>query len=133
MSAMSNTQEENKYIPGTCNIGPKEIQMRKKASIMAAAFLVAAMAYVLLCHIDKYGRLFLFFPAAGFAVTFQQWYNRFCVAFGMKGVFNFGDMGKTFSVEQQENFKQDRIKAWKMIVFGIVFGLVIALVFFLLP
>lgn len=132
-SVMRISKEENRYIPGTCNIGPKEIQMRKKASIAAGIFCAAAMAFVLLFDVDKYWRLLLFFPASGFAVTFQQWYNKFCVAFGMKGVFNFGEMGKTFSVEQQENFKQDRIRAWKMIVFGVVFGLVTALVFFFLP
>ncbi len=51
----------------------------------------------------------------------------------MRGVFNFGDMGKTFTVEQKEDYKKDRTKEWKMIIAGIIFGIVFAVVFYFLP
>jgi hypothetical protein len=55
------------------------------------------------------------------------------VAFGLKGVFNFGDIGKTYSVEQKEYFQKDRMKARKMIGIGILFGVFLTTLFYILP
>ena len=51
----------------------------------------------------------------------------------MKGIFNFGDLGKTFTVEQKEDYKKDRAKAQKMIAAGIIFGILLAVAFYFLP
>jgi hypothetical protein len=127
---MSNKLE---YIPGTCNIGPNERRTRRNGAIFSAALSIALIILLLFIHVDKIWRFTLFIPATSLAIGFQQWYFHFCVGFGLKGVFNFGDIGKTFSVEQQEDFKKDRGKAWKMINLGIVFGLVVAILFYFLP
>jgi hypothetical protein len=121
------------YVPGTCNIGPKEIKGRRNGAIIAGVLVSALVALLLMTHADKLWRLTLFIPAAALGITFQQWYVKFCVGFGLKGVFNFGEMGKTYSVEQKEYFKMDRAKAWKMINRGIVFGMVLAIIFYFLP
>ncbi len=121
------------YIPGTCNIGPHEIKSRKNFAIFSAALGVALIAFLLLSHAGKMWRLFEFIPAASFGIGFQQWYYKFCVNFGLRGLFNFGEMGKTFSVEQKEHFHQDQAKAWKMIITGIVFAIIITILFYLFP
>jgi len=121
------------YVPGTCNIGPSEIKARKKSAVFAIVLGVAIIILLLMLHADKIWRLILFIPAASVGITFQQVYYKFCVAFGMKGVFNFGDMGKTYSVEQKEYFKKDRAKARKMIIIGIIVGVVVAILFYILP
>jgi hypothetical protein len=121
------------YIPGTCNIGPAEIKARRNVALVSAIISVGLIIILPLIHADKILRLVVFFPATSAGVGFQQWYNHFCVAFGLKGVFNFGDIGKTFTVEQKENFKKDRTKAQKMISIGVLFGLVIAILFYILP
>ena len=121
------------YIPGTCNIGPSEIKARKIFAIYAAIFGILLIVFLLVFHADKLWRLTLFLPAASFGVGFQQWYYHFCVNFGLRGIFNFGDMGKTFSVEQKEDFKKDRMKAKKMLIIGILFGLVLTILFYFLP
>jgi hypothetical protein len=126
-----NTKGE--YIPGTCNIGPVETKARRNVAIISAIISIGFIIILPIIHADKILRLFLFFPATSVGVGFQQWYFHFCVSFGMKGVFNFGDIGKTFTVEQQENFKKDRAKAQKMIFIGILFGLVVTGLFYLLP
>lgn len=127
MSAPENT---NYYIPGTCNIGPKQLVGRKRTSILAAALSISLILFLLIFRVDKVWRLTLFLPAATFGVTFQQWYYKFCVAIGMKGIFNFG---QKFTAEQKENFKKDRIKVLKMLAVGILFGIVITALFCLLP
>lgn len=121
------------YIPGTCNIGPAEIKARRNFAIYAAILGIALIVLLLIFHVSKIWRLTLFLPAASFFIGFQQWYNHFCVSFGMKGVFNFGNIGETFTVDQQENFKKDRMKAQKMLAIGIFFGLIIAILFYILP
>jgi hypothetical protein len=126
-----NTKPE--YIPGTCNIGPKEIKARRNVAIFSALLAIALITLLLMLHAGKLWRFLLFIPATSVGVGFQQWYFHFCVNFGLRGVFNFGDIGKTFSVEEKEYFKKDRAKAWKMITTGIVFGLVVTILFYILP
>jgi hypothetical protein len=126
-----NTKPE--YIPGTCNIGPAEIKARRNSAIFSTVLSIVLIILLIVLHVSKLWRLTLFIPAASFAVGFQQWYFKFCVAFGMKGIFNFGDIGKTFTVEQQEDYKKDRAKAQKMIAAGIIFGILLAVAFYFLP
>jgi len=121
------------YIPGTCNIGPKEIRTRRNGAIFSGILVVAIIVFLPMINIPKIWRLVLFIPAASFGVGFLQWYNKFCVGFGMKGLFNFGELGKTFTVEQKENLRKDRAKALRMVFLGIGFGLVIAILFYFLP
>jgi hypothetical protein len=126
-----NTNAE--YIPGTCNIGPAEIKARKNVAIISLVLSIVLIILLMVFHADKLWRLTLFIPATSTIISFEQWFSHFCVNFGMRGVFNFGNIGKTFTVDQQENFKKDRQKAQKMIAIGIFFGLVAAILFYILP
>lgn len=121
------------YIPGTCNIGPKEIKARRNSAIISALIGIVLIILLLALHAAKLWRLTVFIPAASVGVGFLQWYNHFCVNFGLREVFNFGDIGKTFTVEQKENYKKDRAKAWRMISGGLIFGIVLTILFYLLP
>lgn len=123
----------NHYVPGACNIGREEINRRKKATMFSTVLTITVIVLLLMLDTNKIWRLTLFIPAASLGVSFQQWYFKFCVAFGIKGVFNFGDVGKTFSLDQKENYRKDRIKAWQMIISGIAFGLISAVIFYYLP
>jgi uncharacterized integral membrane protein len=121
------------YVPGTCNIGPKEIKARRNSAIISALIGIILIILLLALHVGKLWRLFLFIPAASVGVGFQQWYFHFCVNFGLRGVFNFGDLGKTFTVEQKEYYQKDRAKAWRIISTGILFGIIITILFYILP
>ena len=126
-------QQPEEYIPGVCNIGKKEIERRKQAAIFSVVLCIVCITLIQWLEADRIWKLLLFIPAASLGVSFQQWYFKFCVAFGIKGVFNFGGIGKTFSVEQKEYFRKDRIKAWQMIISGILFGIAAALIYYYLP
>jgi hypothetical protein len=121
------------YIPGTCNIGPAEIKARRNFAIGSGIFSMILIFLLLVFHVAPLWRLTLLLPATSFGVGFLQWYNHFCVNFGLRGVFNFGDLGKTFTVEQKENYRKDRMKAQKMIIQGAIFGLAVAILFYFLP
>ena len=129
----NSNDSDNHYIPGACNIGHEEIKRRKKAAIFSIVLTITVIVLIFMLDANKIWRLTLFIPATSLGVSFQQWYFKFCVAFRIKGVFNFGDIGKTFSIDQKENYRKDRIKAWQMIISGIVFGLILALIFYFMP
>jgi hypothetical protein len=130
---MNTADNKTEYIPGTCNIGPAEIQNRRNFAINSGITSVLLIILLLVFHVAPLWRLTFFIPAASFGVGFLQWYNKFCVSFGLKGVFNFGDIGKTFTVDQKENYKKDRTKAQKMLATGIIFGLIVTILFYIFP
>jgi ABC-type sugar transport system permease subunit len=122
------------YIPGVCNIGPSEIKKRRNGIFPPLGLMIIAIVLMQAFHVDKLWRFIIILPAIPFAVGFLQWYYKFCVGFGLKGIFNFGDLGKTFTVEQQEYYKKDRLKAWTMIITAIFFSVAMAVTYyFLIP
>jgi len=88
---------------------------------------------LLLLPSNRYWHKILFFPVTFLAVGLQQWYFHFCKAFRIKGVFNFGNFGKTDSVEQANFRKKDRAKARRMIIVGIAVGIIADLIFYYFP
>jgi len=108
---------KDKYIPGVCNIGPAEIKKRKQAGLIG--FIVTVVLWVLFIWFDisSIWRLTLFIPAMMSATGFLQAYMHFCAYFGFASLFNFGDVGKTDSVQQAEFRVKDRKKAWRIIIF----------------
>lgn len=124
---------EETYIPGTCNIGDKEIAHRKaplKYSLIVCAVLIA---FIQLAGLSKGWRLLLFIPASIVAITFQQCYFKFCVSFGLRGLYNFGEVGKLNTVEQANDAKKDRAKTWQMIGLAVLFGILTTVAYYFLP
>ena len=123
----------NQYVPGVCNIGKDEIKRQKVGVLLSFAVTIIVIMVLLLLPANRYWRLILLFPVTSFTVSLQQWYFHFCVAFGLKGVFNFGDFGKTDSVEQANFRKKDCAKAYRMISVGIVVGIIADILFYYSP
>lgn len=126
-------KNNDEYVPGVCNIGKEEIKMRRNAAIFGLALSILVASLLLLTHADILWRFVIFFPLVSLGIGFQQWYFKFCVRFGMKGLFNFKDAGQTISIEDAEMRRLDKAKAVKMIVIGILFGLTITILFYLIP
>lgn len=124
---------ENKYIPGVCNIGREEIKRRKTAGWTGLILTIVTIILLSMLDAPKAWRLLVFIPAVMGANGFIQAYNRFCVYFGFGHLFNFGDVGKTDSIEQKEFRKKDRARAWQLLSYALGVGLVITVaVYFLL-
>jgi hypothetical protein len=120
-------QAKNQYVPGVCNIGPAEIRRRRLAGWAGLGAAVVLWAAFAVFRVPAVWRLLVFFPAAGSAVGFLQAAMHFCAAYGMLGVFNVAyDAGKTDTVEQAEFRKQDRRKAWAILLLSALIGLAAA-------
>lgn len=119
---------QNKYIPGVCNIGPAEIKRRRQSGWLGLGLTVALGAAFVWFDAASVWWLALFFPATMSATGFLQAYMHFCAHFGLSSLFNFGDVGKTDSVQQAEFRAKDKRKAWQIIVYSMLIGLAVALV-----
>ncbi len=124
---------KSEYIPGVCNIGPAEIRRRRQAGWAGLVLTVILWGAFFLFRIPSPWRLLLFFPSMMSAVGFLQAAMRFCAAFGMLGVFNFGpNVGKTDTVEQAEFRRKDRRKALLIMLYSMLIGIATAVAGYLL-
>ena len=126
-------QAQNQYMPGVCNIGENEVTRRKNAGwigLIVTVILYSLFAYI---EVPRFWRLFIFIPATITAVGFFQARMHFCAYFGMRGVFNFVEIGKTDTVEKAEFREKDRRKAWQIITYSVIVGVIITIPAYYLP
>ena len=102
----------SQYVPGACNIGSREILRRRVVGIAALVFAMVS-GYTLLAadELARTARLGIFFPLLVSAICFIQARNKFCLAYGLAGTFNFGKIGDMERVFDAESKKSDRRKA----------------------
>ncbi len=86
-------EPEGAYVAGACNIGPWEIRRRRMSAIAAVAAAVALFAILVASGVPVWTRLLLLVPLWGAGISWLQARRRFCVAFAMAGISNFGDGG----------------------------------------
>ena len=122
----------DQYVPGTCNIGPAEIAMRRRvghAGLVATAVLAAVL---LLLDAAPAWRLTLGLPAALAAAGYLQAWLRFCANFGFRGVYNFGALGHEERVAVEEARALHRRRALAVAAGSVLVGLATALLALLL-
>ncbi|HSW41197.1 MAG TPA: hypothetical protein VLM76_01665, partial [Patescibacteria group bacterium] len=78
------------YRPGACNIGRAEIARRRRAGVFGLGAAGVLAAALLLVDAPAAARWLVALPLAGGAVGLLQARFRFCAAFGLAGVRNFG-------------------------------------------
>jgi hypothetical protein len=120
-------ETQNQYIPGVCNIGNEEVKMRKRTGQIGLVVTIALWASFIWFNVPQIWRLTLFISAMMSATGFLQAYTHFCAYFGFASLFNFGDVGKTDSVQQAEFRAKDKKKAWQIVVYSVLIGLTVAL------
>ncbi len=121
------------YVPGVCNIGKSELARRQAAGwigLILTLVLFGLLAFIDAPHI---WRLLIFIPAMMAAIGFFQARMQFCAYFGMRGVYNFEDVGNTESVLQAEFRALDRRRAWQMIIYSLIAAVLITALAYYLP
>jgi len=122
------TTTKSQYVPGVCNIGPEEIKRRRQTGWIGLIVTLVLWALFIWFDISRIWKLTLFIPAMMSATGFLQAYMHFCVHFGFASLFNFGDVGKTDTVQQAEFRTKDKRKAWKIVIYSALIGLAITLI-----
>jgi hypothetical protein len=121
------------YRPGACNIGPAEIARRRSAGLLGVAAAAALAVALVALDAPTVARWLVALPLAGGAVGLLQARIRFCAAYGMAGVSNFGLLGDVRRVEDVAARRADRAKAASIVVAAGAIGIAGALALVLLP
>lgn len=128
------TNQNDRYIPGVCNIGPAEIRMRRASGLFGLGVTIIMFALFYVVDVDPLVRLLIFVPAVLAASGFLQAQLHFCARFGMSGLFNFGDdIRKQESIDQADYRRKDQRKAITIIAGSAAIGLGVAFIAFWLP
>jgi hypothetical protein len=116
------------YVPGSCNIGPEEIALRRRAGHVGLAVTAALGAALLRSDLHPAWRLALALPAAGSASGYLQARQRFCANYGWRGLYNFNARGQEQPVAVADAQEQDRRRALQISATSAAIGLGVALV-----
>jgi hypothetical protein len=116
------------YVPGTCNIGPEEIALRRRAGHVGLAVTAALGAALLRSNLHPAWRLALALPAAGAASGYLQARQRFCANYGFRGLYNFDTRGHEQPVPLSDAQAEDRRRSIQIATSSAAIGLGAALV-----
>ena len=117
------------YVPGTCNIGPEEIAIRRRAGHAGLAVTAALATVLLRSDLHPAWRLTLALPAAGAASGYLQARQRFCANYGFRGLYNFDARGQEQPVSrtQAQEQEEDRRRALQITATSAAIGLGVGL------
>ena len=121
------------YRPGVCNIGPEEIGRRRRAGHVGLVASVVVLVVLLAIGAPHPVRLLVALPAAAAASGYLQAWLKFCAGFGSRGVFNFGQLGRTDQVPDEDSRSRDRSRARQIFLASLVIGAVVGVAAVLLP
>ena len=121
------------YRAGTCNIGPAEIAMRRRAGHVALGVAIVALAVLVAIDAPPLTRLLVALPAAAAASGYLQARFKFCAGFGSKGIYNFGELGQTVEVDDADARQRDKTRSNQIGLASALIGLAIGLVAVVLP
>ena len=121
------------YSSGSCNIGGAEVHRRKVSGVIGAVFAVAYYVVCISLNAPKEIRAIIFIPLVLAWTGLLQSRRKFCVAFGLMGVFNFEKLGETTRIVEVDERYRDRKRALLMLGQAIALSAVSALVFTLIP
>ncbi len=125
-------QSQN-YVPGVCNIGKSEIAKRQAAGWTGLILTLVLFGVLAFINAPRIFRLLIFIPAMIAATGFFQARMQFCAYFGMSGVYNFEDVGKTESVLESEFRAKDRRRSWQIIIYSVIAAFLITALAYYLP
>jgi hypothetical protein len=121
------------YRPGVCNIGPAEIARRRRAGHLGLLITIAAFAAMMAIDAPQLARLILVLPAAAAASGYLQAWLKFCAGFGSRGIFNFGPVGDTQQVVDEDARARDRARANRIGLASLAIGVAVGVLAAVIP
>lgn len=125
--------EEIEYIAGSCNIGPREIRRRQLVGAIGLFLTISTIFGFSHQHSSHLVRFGVFLPALIMSFGYLQGRKKFCLAFGLSGLFNFGKLGNTRRVISESDRKIDRQAAIRLGLQAVGLAALVTALVFLLP
>jgi hypothetical protein len=124
---------DGSYRPGTCNIGPEEIARRRLAGHIGLAAAIGLFVVLMAAGVPALARIVVALPAAAAGSGYLQAWLKFCAAFGSRGVFNFGRLGQTQRVVDDDARRRDRARANQIGLASLAIGVAVGLAAVVVP
>jgi hypothetical protein len=121
------------YNPGVCNLGKKETSDRKLKAYSGLILTIFCIAVIEWMNLSNKYRLLIFFPLAYSIICFIQAKEKFCVVFGLRGVYNFNDKRKLTKISSKEFISKDRRKSLWILFQSVIFAIIITILYYYLP
>ena len=121
------------YQPGVCNIGPEEDPPPAPFGPHRGDRAVGLFAVLVAVGAPPIARALVGLPAVIAASGYLQAHLRFCAGFGQVGVFNFGTVGETEHVVDDEARARDKAKARQIGLMSFAVGIAVAIVAVVVP
>ena len=132
-SLNADSSDEFEYIPGVCNIGVREIRRRQLVGGIGLFLTITTVFGFYHQHSSQIARLGTFLPALVMSIGYLQARKKFCLGFGISGLFNFGSLGNAKRVISEADRKIDREAAIKLFFQASLIAAAITAFVFLLP
>lgn len=116
----------------SCNIGGPEVRRRKIVTIFSAILTIVTGSVLLILDAPREYRSVISVPVILTVIGWYQTRRRFCLSYGMAGVFNLGELGNVEKVTDPLQRKRDRSQVFRTIGESILISAVLSLLFFLL-
>jgi len=129
----ADSSDEFEYIPGVCNIGVREIRRRQLVGGIGLFLTITTVFGFYHQHSSQIARLGTFLPALVMSIGYLQARKKFCLGFGISGLFNFGSLGNAKRVISEADRKIDREAAIKLFFQAALIAAAITAFVFLLP
>jgi hypothetical protein len=120
--------EDNKYIPGVCNIGREEINQRKLVGMIGLVITIVTLFLLIFFNASFGLKLIVIIPAVISSMGFLQARAHFCVFYGWASLFNFDSLGKKNKVEKDEYVLLDRKKSLRIVLYSLLIGFMTGIV-----
>jgi len=133
ISLYADSSDEFEYIPGVCNIGVREIRRRQLVGGIGLFLTITTVFGFYHQHSSQIARLGTFLPALVMSIGYLQARKKFCLGFGISGLFNFGSLGNAKRVISEADRKIDREAAIKLFFQAALIAAAITAFVFLLP
>lgn len=121
------------YRPGACNIGPEEIERRRRSGMAALAVGALLAIGLVMLGAPPAARWLVALPVAGGAAGILQARLRFCAAYGFRGVRGMVGLGKADVVGDPAARAADRRRALEIGGASALIGLAVAAILVALP
>lgn len=125
-------QNEDGYIPGTCNLGQDEIRRRMRVGYVGVLMTIVIFLVLEILDAPRGYRIFIF-PSVFYALSgFIQARHRFCYLYGWMGIFSMTGRKQFHRVVEKENAKKDRRTALKIVIMVLLGSLLLTVMYIII-
>ncbi|HRH65052.1 MAG TPA: hypothetical protein PLU53_02020 [Bacteroidia bacterium] len=123
---MSGEIQSNDYKPGVCNIGQRELSVRKKFLniFLPATVLLSAASFFLDSSLILW--ILLLISTFCMIVLYLELKFKFCIIFGFFSLYNFEKLGTIHEVKNQAHQSSDRKRVLEIVIQSFLFSLIYA-------